>query len=240
VNVSFEYLDENIDSIKKECNIILSPKFYWVKKEELSLSNSKAKQIAKSIFEGELPEGDYSYFVKDNIFIAYDKQKILNFLESKNIKKSQIKKIYFAQFELKDELDEVDDIVITYPNKNYSINLENFKPTKNSVSLNENSRYFYSILIVLGVFTVLNFSEMLIFNSKLNDLESKKEKIKKEYSLPQTSYQLKAMLSKYKNNFETQLKIRQKLKSIKTKVQKIEVKKSKVFVQNSEGKIYEQ
>jgi len=240
VSVSFEYLDDNIDSINKECNIILSPKFYWVKKENLSLSNSKAKQIAKSIFEGELPNGNYGYFVRDNIFIAYDKDKILNFLNSKNIKKSLIKKIYFAQFELKDKLDVIDDIVIEYPNKKYLLNLEELKPTKNYISLNENSGYFYSILIVLGVFTILNFSEMMIFHSKLNKLDFQKEKLKKEYSLPATSYQLKAMLNNYKNNFQTQLKIRQKLKSIRQKVKKIEVKKEKVFVTTMQGKVYEQ
>lgn len=91
-------IDEPID-------IILSPSFYWVRKEELPVKSVyAAKKLVASIFEPILPEGNYSYHVvkRDGFFelFAYDDVFIVSTLEAKGIKTSQINAIYFIQNEI--------------------------------------------------------------------------------------------------------------------------------------------
>lgn len=86
----------------QKIDIILSPCFYWVKKESLPAKSAySAKKLLPSIFESVLPEGNYSYHAIKNgdefeIF-AYDDSLIVSALEEKGIKTSQIEGVYFAQ-----------------------------------------------------------------------------------------------------------------------------------------------
>jgi hypothetical protein len=91
--------------IDEHINIILSPSFYWVRKEELPVKSAyAAKKLVASIFEPILPEGNYSYHVvkRDGFFelFAYDDVFIVSTLEAKGIKSSQINAIYFIQNEI--------------------------------------------------------------------------------------------------------------------------------------------
>lgn len=90
-------------NLTKSVDIMLTPEFYTLKREELPVKYSyQAKKIAPSLFDGLLEDGreyEYAVFKEEDhwIFIAYDMERILAFLESKGIGISKIGKIYFAQ-----------------------------------------------------------------------------------------------------------------------------------------------
>lgn len=114
-------------------DFILAPHFYTYLKEELAVKYAfQAKQFASSLFDGLLgKEKDYSYHVIKNgenewDFYAYSPEDIEKFLLSKNLKASQIGKIYFAQqfpllFEesvklgIKDVIKNLNGVVTTIP-----------------------------------------------------------------------------------------------------------------------------
>lgn len=93
---------ENI-SLSSVVNVMLTPQFYTVKKETLPVKYLyEAKKIAPSLFDGLLEAGRaYRYLVfkeEENwVFIAYDPEKISDFLLSKGIRPEQVSKLFFAQ-----------------------------------------------------------------------------------------------------------------------------------------------
>ncbi len=90
-------------SLEHSVNVMLTPQFYTLKKEELPVKYLyHAKRIAPSLFDGLLEAGGtYEYFVfKEDeswMFIAYDAERISSFLLSKGIKLEQVSKLFFAQ-----------------------------------------------------------------------------------------------------------------------------------------------
>lgn len=83
-------------------NVMVTPQFYTLKKESLPVKYAyQAKKIAPSLFEGLLEEGEHKYavFQEDDtwVFIAYNMEKILDFLASKGVESENIGKLYFAQ-----------------------------------------------------------------------------------------------------------------------------------------------
>ncbi|RLA74858.1 MAG: hypothetical protein DRG30_05000, partial [Epsilonproteobacteria bacterium] len=71
-----------------EYEIMLSPQFYTLKREQLSVSyHHQAKKLAPSVLDNLLPaDGNYEYYVfRDEdvwVFIAYDPEEIAKFLIS--------------------------------------------------------------------------------------------------------------------------------------------------------------
>lgn len=90
-------------SSSEALDIMLSPQFYTLKRENLPVRyHFQAKKLASSILENLLPEeGNYEYYVfKEEdlwIFIAYDTEEIGRFLQSRGISAEQVSKLYFAQ-----------------------------------------------------------------------------------------------------------------------------------------------
>ena len=90
-------------SLDHSVNIMLTPQFYTMKKEELPIKYLyQARKIAPSLFDGLLDEnGTYEYFVfreEDHwIFIAYDPEEIRAFLLSKGISPEYLSKLFFVQ-----------------------------------------------------------------------------------------------------------------------------------------------
>jgi len=90
-------------SLSDSVNIMLSPRFYTLKKEALPLKYLyQAKKIAPSLFDGLVEDPQkYDYFVyreaDEWVFIAYDMEAINDFLVSKGIQPEQVAKIFFAQ-----------------------------------------------------------------------------------------------------------------------------------------------
>ncbi len=93
-------------------NVILSPSFYWTKLQELPvLTVYGAREYSTSVFEGLLPEGNWTYFVQKedkNLyrFFAFDQDELLDFIESIGGDKQYVRSLYFAQNEFSDILDE--------------------------------------------------------------------------------------------------------------------------------------
>jgi hypothetical protein len=90
-------------SVETPVDVMLTPQFYTVKKEPLPVKFAyQAKRIAPSLFEGLLDaEGSYDYFVyredENWVFLAYDLNEVLAFLQQKGIVPERIGRIYFAQ-----------------------------------------------------------------------------------------------------------------------------------------------
>lgn len=84
-------------------NIMLTPQFYTIKREELPVQYLyQAKRLAPSVMENLLSEGkiyDYYVFKEEDewIFIAYNSEEISKFLQSKGIEVEQVSKLFFAQ-----------------------------------------------------------------------------------------------------------------------------------------------
>ncbi len=98
----FVHSDTDLSRIKTKTNFILSPSFYWCKKETLAIKSTyKAKKLAQSIFFSNLPSGDFSYkvFKQDEsfLFFAYDANKIYQSLLNQGLKDEFLGRIYFAQ-----------------------------------------------------------------------------------------------------------------------------------------------
>jgi len=90
-------------SLSSTVNVMLTPQFYTLKKETLPVKYLyEAKKIAPSLFDGLLEAGSsYRYLVfkeeESWVFIAYDPEKISDFLISKGIQPEQVSKLFFAQ-----------------------------------------------------------------------------------------------------------------------------------------------
>lgn len=96
-------------ALQTKTEVILSPIFYWVKKEQLPVKNAnQAKKLLPAIFDGSLPEGEYKYLAEKAeesgwfYIYAYDELKIADKLESLNADLNKIKKIHFAQSYIKE------------------------------------------------------------------------------------------------------------------------------------------
>ena len=232
-----KYLDKKDNNFpNKKFDIILSPAFYWIKKIEINLPEYKLRKMASSFFDGELPDGDYEYFVKNGFVIAYDKKMIKEYLLENGVNISNVNKLYFAQFELKNILPTIDEIVLCMPSQTVDISeikkLSKHYTYFNSISLD--SRELNIILISMIIFTIINIGNLGFLKFKNSELLSQIENINSEYNLPATSYQLEAELSKYREIFNTQLELRKKLYKItrqNRRVNRITINKKKIDVE---------
>lgn len=98
----------------EKIGVILSPSFYWIRRELLPAKNAKqAKELAPSVFDTVIPHGDYSFMAvesqeqeqnesgeKEFFLFAYDTKAILASLEEKGASRGDIEAVWFAQTEL--------------------------------------------------------------------------------------------------------------------------------------------
>ena len=108
----FVHTDRPVDAFpgEEQLDLILSPAFYWCKKERVGLKGVReAGKIAQSVFDGTIPEGEYRYFVQKTgeagvfLFFAYDEESIVQRLEQLNIPLPRVRSVRFAQSEFSDE-----------------------------------------------------------------------------------------------------------------------------------------
>ena len=98
-------------SLEHNVEIILTPEFYTFIHEELDIKFAyQAKQIAAALFDDYLDNRkEYQYHVSKSkgewYFYAYEIDEIEKFLESINLEKNRVSKVYFAQ-ELNSHLEE--------------------------------------------------------------------------------------------------------------------------------------
>lgn len=228
---------ETTDFPKETFDVVLSPTFYWIKKEELSLSKQKKRAIAPSLFESELPSGEYDYFVKDNHFIAFDRNQIKTFLEEKNVSLNKIRRLYFAEYEYGEFLTEVDGLHFEIPG-DAPPSFSDTKPTHFYVSFHSVDKNLKAvpIVIVLSLFTILNVLSYFSFST--SQIQAEMSEIRKKYTLPQTTYQLLSEVARYKEMEEIQMDLREKLYKLTRKrdnYEKIVIEKEKIVVEK-EGK----
>lgn len=222
---------------KKAVDVILSPKYYWVKKEKLPVRYAyQAKAYAPSSFEGAIPKGHYSYLVqKDDegfLLYAYDDSFIINELEKLGLKPSQIKKVYFAQSEFKhskkpvkvnanEVLTNHDGMIIKVPKQmaKECIDLAQFFSTNHltnfHVNLNKFSKIIdfkkaYIIAGVLGFLTLFYMIEFFWLGSVRDEQAQKKQNIIKTYKMPATSLQANALMKNLDKTMNAQLAVRDK------------------------------
>jgi len=213
--------------LKESVNVMLTPQFYTLKKEALPIKYAyQAKKIAPSLFDGLLEEGsDYEYMVfkeeEQWVFIAYDVDKIVNFLSSKGIESSMVSKIFFTQQVVdkfsapialgqKEALVVLDESVVVVPlaalgeNESPSLTVDKTFTPQKGVSLQGDMGSFltkkqaYALAGVLLFFAVLFVAE----GSRYDGSEGAEEELEALYeSHPtlQSSYTRDEVLNKYRN-----------------------------------------
>lgn len=235
LNSSILFLDKKTKKVPnaKKFYLILSPSFYWFKKESLAVSPRQARKLAPSVFEGILPEGEYSYYVYKNgeeyWFFAYNDREIIQKLNNLGIKPAQIIKVYPAQTALKNITSPVTTDETTLANENGTIVAlpQNF-PTqsrpiqesdiffaKNSLPLRAYSgtiseELLLQITIILLVAIITYSFEIFIYKKDIDTLIAKEQHILQKYNIPQTSFQIRSILSSLHKIQKEQLDLRKK------------------------------
>jgi hypothetical protein len=210
----------------KAINIMLSPQFYTLIREELPVKYAyQAKRIAASLFDGLLEDADeHHYFVikeEDSwLFIAYNPAMIRTFLESKGIDVETISKIYFAEQSLDAfvspvRLGEVDalvnlngtmtvvpQILLESDKRTMTIN-RSFTPKKGvsfeargDTLLNTNDTYTLAAILLL--FTSIYVIEASRYGNGSAIQEEEMQVILKNYPALESSYTRNSILSKYR------------------------------------------
>ena len=204
-------------------NIILSDHYYWYKRKTFPVKFVwQAKKMASSMFLDESKNSSFDYEVtkidKDEfVFLAYDKQKIIDKLEQLGIDINRVNKIHFAQNELidiKQDLTISDGRVLSIvdgfvtilpsnePNKRFlSSILKNIKLKQSGVNLKlDDSKYqvLKKPIIALVILNLVLLIQLISDRGILNNIKEYKSDILNNYDLPSTNFQLKSILKKYK------------------------------------------
>ena len=233
-------------TLTENINIMLTPQFYTTKKEVLPIKYAyQAKKIAPSLFEGLLEEGgSYEYTVSNDgdtwTFIAYDIEKIADFLASKGIGADKISKLYFAQQSVdrftaplalsdKESLVNIDDTVVVVP----SIVLEdkgeaslafdkNFTPKTSGVSVKTGgmtkSMFTQSqaltIAAVLALFAGMFAVEGSRYDGGNKADEETLQALYESYPSLESSYTRAGIVEKYRNINTLERKKRETIKTL--------------------------
>lgn len=220
----------------KKYNVILSPSLYWVKKLSLPLKYThEVKKILPTLFEENLPEGNYNYYVykEDDAFIcfAYEDRKILEVLEQKGISPSDVKSFFFAQTALEgfddvyrvneaEVLKKEEGIFLLLPAAWYKdakeLPLERANTSKHAISLQHFSHIvrpelLYKIIAVLLAFVFVLFVELFVLGSVKESVVEESQNIFAQKGLKPTMMQNRSILSQYKSIYERQKKLRESL-----------------------------
>ena len=207
-------------------NIMLSPQFYTMKREELPVKYLyQAKRLAPSILENLLSEGrEHHYHVyKDGdawVFIAYDPLEIAQFLDTKGIKPEQVAKVFFAQqyaqkfdkpFLLTETelISKIQDTVVVLPTAlmNETIRYQMLDESVNSsdgIPFNFNSSALINqkeaiiIASILTLFTLMFTVEGLRYKGIINTMQEEVGVILEEHPSLQSQYARDNIAKKYR------------------------------------------
>ncbi len=239
-NVVFVDLDTIVGELKPKSTLILSPSFYWVRKEQLPVKYSfEVKKLLPSLFDGLLPSGEFSYKATKEggnsyIVFAYSDKEIVERLQRLGIKDAHIGEIYFAQSELLDittplqiseefALINQDGIICKIPlafvdsSQDISFFLRDLKLTKNRINVNifshsliDSTSIKRGSVAIMLVILAL-FTKYFLYQQTLNSLEQQKFSISKSYNLPATQIQLNALKSSLQRDSSREIAIREKI-----------------------------
>lgn len=222
----------------QEVDVILSPRYYWAKKEILPVKYAyQAKKYAKSTFEDIIPEGTYNYLAKkdeDGFWLyAYDDSFILDEIEKLGVKSQQIRRVFFAQNELKnvekpikinrhEVLINHEDAIIKVPLRMTKESVEfsdyfkqhelsNYYVKLNKFSQMVDFKILYTIMFAILALIIFYGIEFYWLGDVKNDLQTKKDLISKKYKLPSTSLQRKALIRQLDKKMSSQQILREKI-----------------------------
>jgi hypothetical protein len=251
---------------QERLNIILSPSYYWFKREVLPVKYvQQAQNLAPSQFDGVIDEGLYKYMAikKEDLFwlFAYDEALIGRKLKELNIKPSQVEAFYFAQNECEtlDTPVRVDDeralvsnegvislMPLGYVHETLSMDscLDGVHLSKHKVSLNlfQNSvldeKWIYRFSAVSIVFIILFLVSYLLLKNDLKEVVTQQYALTQKYKLPQTSFQLNSLRRSLTSKEDRQIALRHSIKKLFTlPLQKDEYVKK--FEMKSKSAVYE-
>jgi len=227
-------------SAKERINIMLTPQFYTVKRENLPVKYQyQAKRIAPSLFEGLLTgEGVYDYFVfKEDaqwVFIAYNPQEIRAFLETKGMAMEYLSKIYFAQqvpeaftkpivLSDKEALLTIDGNVVLIPPKMLQTDavrevFDNRFTPKSGVTLSSKTNSLLSqketivLTAIFLIFSIVFFLEGRHYSQNIQTQEQEMQTLLEAYPALQSKMQRDSIALKYR---KIDTRERQKRETIK-------------------------
>jgi len=233
---------ETLHISDERVNIVLTPAYYWFKSETLPVSSaSQAKKLVPSLFDGTIPDGEYSYEVikKGDQFLlfAYSDAMIVAKLTQLGLKPSQIHQIYFAQTECEStamplKLDDgpvlmVQEGVVSLVPAGYvadTMPAEDFFVThsfsKHVVSLSffQNSfleeKYLYRMMAVAVAAILIYFGHYLMVRQELREVLGRQLAIIDHFKLPQTSFELNGLKNALNAKELRQLELREKIKQV--------------------------
>jgi hypothetical protein len=233
---------------KGSINIMLSPQFYTMKREELPIKHQyQAKKLASSVFESLLTDDvEYQFYVykdgEDWVFIAYDQLEISTFLENIGIKIEDISKLFFAQqylekfhipFVLSDKelLATIDKTAVVIPSAIIGDSMTNRRfnedvINKNGISFGfSNSsilEYKESIIlsVIFAIFGLMFIIEGIKYSNTISSMEDEVALVLSEYPSLQSKYSRDNIAKKYKKIDTIERKKRDILKSISNLVLK--------------------
>ncbi len=231
----------SVDS-SAEYEIMLSPQFYTLKKEELPISyRYQAKKLASSILENLLPaDGNYEHYVfKDEdtwVFIAYDPEEIAKFLISKGLEAEKVSKLYFAEqiaqsFSVPVSLDEhnalvcVGDTATVVPKVLFSQETEyqdfsdSFRPTEGisfvpSTHSIVRKKEAWIISAIFLAFALMFIVEGMRYQQVVAAIQKEVDELLKDYPALQSKYARENIAQKYRKIDKEEREKREVLKGL--------------------------
>lgn len=234
----------NNNLAQDEIDLILSCEYYWIRKFNIPTKSIKeAKKALPALFEDVLPLGNYEYScvkVEDNTFLAfaYENDKILHMLKEANFNLSKIKSIRFAQTEFdsykENSLKSDDDSIYVYKNdiliklpfdfmqkdeKNISTLLDTIKLSSNKIDFKFyttilDKKLIISLAVICLLLSFINLAKYIDLSTSLGKYENKKDELKVKYNLPQTTFQMKSILSENQKDLDSQIKLKNAISDI--------------------------
>ena len=231
---------------KGSINIMLSPQFYTMKREELPIKHQyQAKKLASSVFESLLNDDlEYQFYVykdgDDWVFIAYNQIEISEFLENVGIKLEDISKLFFAQQYLekfhiplvlsdKELLASIDKTAVVVPSSIMGDSMTNKKfnedvANKNGISFgfSNNSMFEYKESIIISVifviFGIMFITEGIKYSNTISTMEDEVDILLSKYPSLQSKYSRDNIAKKYQKIDTIERKKRDILKSLSSLV----------------------
>lgn len=233
------YKDSPLLSIEDKVNIILSPEYYWVKKVSLPIKYVReVKPLLPSLFEGSIPDGQYSYSAYkdgDDFYIfAYEDKSILDVIHAKGLKTAQVQNIYFAQSEFSALEQPVsidasqsmcleEGIVVLLPSlwieEGSDLNISTLTLSKHKNSLKQfghlvDNKSLYGIIGIFLFFILAATSELYMTMQKIETQVLQREKLFQDKTLKSTMMQNRAILTELKKVHENQTSFRRAIGSV--------------------------
>ncbi len=229
-------------SVEGIVDVVLSPACYWFREVMLpAKSAAQAKKLAPSYFDAIIPEGNYEYAAIEQSeqfwLFAYDPEQIAELIEQSGLKPAQIRAIYLAQTECLGlphpyRIDDksvlvLNEGVVSVVASRY-VHAEEAIESFLSSSVRSSHKLGISVhrtgwldekqlrrLTVAAVLLLLVYSvNYFQLRSQFKEQLAREYALKAHYQLPETSFQLKSLISSLEGAQQRQLRLRTVFKAL--------------------------